>query len=410
VKADNPGLLLPAKKVVPVVRSDGSGSTAQFTKWMIARHRAVWDAYCHATGRTACGFTSFYPTLDGSGMIAQNGDLGVAGYVSQSFAEGAIGYVNYSYALGAQFPVAKLLNAAGYYTEPTPQNVAVSLLQAKIDTNAAKPETYLTQNLDGVYNGRDPRNYELSSYSYLILPTRLGGQFNAEKGKTLGAFSYYAMCQAQQQSESLGYSPMPINLVKASLDQIKKIPGVVVQNIDITKCKNPTFSANGTNTLAATAPMPFVCDAKGAKQCPNGTAGMSGVATAVLSGASGGTSPIGGGTAGGGGSGSGGGVTPTTLPTGGTTPSGGTTPQGGTTGDTTVPSGSTVAGGSVVTGDTTGSSSSQGATAIGDITPTVLSGSDGVNAGMVLLIVVLLIAVVVAPAILWQRLAGKTRR
>ncbi len=69
-------------------------------------------------------------------MIAQSGDLGVSGYVAQSFAEGAIGYVNYSYSLGAQFPVAKVLNAAGYYTEPTPENVAVSLLKAKINTDA----------------------------------------------------------------------------------------------------------------------------------------------------------------------------------------------------------------------------------------------------------------------------------
>ena len=59
IKADNPGLILPAKKVVPVVRSDGSGSTAQFTKWMIARHSALWQTYCQKSGRApACGFTS----------------------------------------------------------------------------------------------------------------------------------------------------------------------------------------------------------------------------------------------------------------------------------------------------------------------------------------------------------------
>ena len=80
------------------------------------------------------------------------------------------------------------------------------------------------------------------------------GQFNEAKGKTLGAFAYYAMCQAQQKSASLGYSPMPINLVQASFDQIRKIPGVVVQNISIASCKNPTFSADGTNLLAKTAP------------------------------------------------------------------------------------------------------------------------------------------------------------
>ena len=77
-------------------------------------------------------------------MIAQSGDHGVAGYVAQSFAEGAIGYVNYSYAIAAGFPVAKVLNTAGYYTEPTPENVAVSLLKARINTDESS-EDYLTQ-------------------------------------------------------------------------------------------------------------------------------------------------------------------------------------------------------------------------------------------------------------------------
>ena len=282
IQADNPGLTMPARTIVPVVRSDGSGSTAQFSLWMITRYPDLWNDYCQRSGRAPkCGETSFYPTVPG--MIAQSQDVGVAGYVSQGFAEGAIGYVNYSYALGNSFPVAKVLNAAGFYTEPTPQNVAVSLLQAKINTDASNPAVYLTQNLDGVYTDADPRNYPLSSYSYLILPTTLGGQFNEEKGTTLGAFSYYAMCQAQQQSASLGYSPMPINLVEAGFEQIRKIPGVVVQDIDVTKCNNPTFSPDGSNLLADTAPQPQACDQLGfPSQCSNGTGGMSNVPTAVL--------------------------------------------------------------------------------------------------------------------------------
>lgn len=279
IQTDNPGLTLPDRAVVPVVRSDGSGSTAQFTLWMIKQHGRIWQEYCERSRRApACGFTSFYPTV--SGMIAQSGDVGVAGYVAQNFAEGAIGYVNYSYALGAQFPVAKVLNSAGYYTEPTPENVAVSLLRARINTDSASAN-YLTQILDDVYSDRDPRNYQLSSYSYFILPTKVRGQFTAEKGRTLGAFSYYSMCQGQQQSASLGYSPMPINLVEASFEQIRKIPGVVAQDIDITKCKNPTFSENGTNTLATNAPQPQDCDRQGPGQCSTGTGGAKKVETPV---------------------------------------------------------------------------------------------------------------------------------
>ena len=47
----------------------------------------------------------------------------------------------------------------------------------------------------------------------------------------------------------VGMGPMPVNLVEASFEQIRKIPGVEVQTIDIRACDNPTFSADGTNVL-----------------------------------------------------------------------------------------------------------------------------------------------------------------
>jgi len=214
-------------------------------------------------------------------MIAQNGDLGVSSYVSQSYAAGSIGYVNYYYALTTNFPVALMLNSAGYYTEPTPQNVAVSLLSAQVDTtDVNNPALYLTQKLQGVYTDPDPRTYPLSAYSYLILPTTVAGQFNAAKGATLAAFSYYAMCAGQQQVSVLGYSPLPINLVEAGFAQIAKIPGADVQNINIQSCNNPTFSTTGVNTLAVTAPYPPACDKQGATQCVNGTGGAA-ASTAV---------------------------------------------------------------------------------------------------------------------------------
>lgn len=369
LQADNPGLVLPARPIVPVVRSDGSGSTAQFTKWMIAQHGGIWDAYCErAKGGRGCGETSFYPTIPG--MIAQSGDLGVAGYVSQGFAEGAIGYVNYSYALGVNFPVAKVLNAAGFYTEPTPENVAVSLLQARINTDESNPAVYLTQDLSGVYADADPRNYPLSSYSYFILPTKVGGQFNEAKGRTLGAFTYYAMCQAQQQSASLGYSPMPINLVQASFEQITKIPGVEVQNINIASCNNPTFSTDGTNTLAANAPQPQECDRQGASQCATGTGGVKNVPTATVpptvppavgapggspGGASTGEATTGGESTGGaptGGAGGGG-------STGGASPGGGASSGGGSTG-----------------GAASGGSTTGGAPSVTSIDPACVAASD----------------------------------
>ncbi|MGW2688733.1 substrate-binding domain-containing protein [Streptomyces sp. NPDC001414] len=345
IKADNPGLQLPHRTIVPVVRSDGSGSTAQFTMWMANQHKALWNAYCAKVGRSgSCGQTSYYPTV--TGMIAQNGDLGVAGYVSQNYGEGAIGYVNYSYALNAHYPVAKILNHAGYYTEPTPQNVAVSLLKAKINTDKSSAD-YLTQQLDGVYSDSDRRNYPLSSYSYMILPLKVQGTFTKAKGKTLGAFSYYFMCQGQQQAPKLGYSPLPINLVQAGFDQIRRIPGVETQNINIKNCNNPTFTTSGQNKLAQTAPYPAACDKKGAAPCTTGTGGTktsSGSSSGGTSGGSGGTTS--GGATGtgsdGGGSAGGSSATPSVDPdTGQTispdgTGSGGSGSSGGTAADGTV--------------------------------------------------------------------------
>ncbi len=393
IQADNPGLTMPDRAIVPVVRSDGSGSTAQFSLWMIKTHGGAWDDYCRRSGRApACGVTSLYPTVPG--MIAQSGDLGVAGYVSQNFAEGAIGYVNYSYAIGAQFPVAKVLNSAGYYTEPTPENVAVSLLKARINNDTASPD-YLTQILDDVYTDGDPRSYQLSSYSYFILTTKVRGQFTEEKGKTLGAFAYYAMCQAQQQSASLGYSPLPINLVDASLDQIRKIPGVVVQDVNIKSCKNPTFSEDGTNVLAQRAPQPQECDKRGSDQCADGTGGARKVKTAVKASSSS--------AAAGGSSGTGSRATAAT-----TRGASGSTATGASNGSPLTAAGTDGEFTELETAD----GELAGSTISGEdpvASPTVLAGSTGWATAQTLIVLVTLftLGIVVLPPFMWRRLAER---
>jgi phosphate ABC transporter phosphate-binding protein len=283
IAADNPGLTLPAIRIVPVVRSDGSGATAEFTEWMLATQPSAWNAYCTVVGRSPCTQTSTYPVQQGTAMIAQAGDLGVSGYVSQAQADGAIGYVEFSYALETGFPVAKVLNTAGYYTEPTAENVAVSLLKAQINSDKSSP-LYLTQDLSQVYTDTDPRTYELSSYSYMILPTDTSSGFSAAKGNTLGAFGSYLLCQGQQQVDQLGYSALPINLVEDGYAQLQQIPGnqvAAATSSFIQGCNNPTFSSDGTNTLANDDPMPPACDKQGSTQCTSATGGATGAGNPV---------------------------------------------------------------------------------------------------------------------------------
>ncbi|HWH97752.1 MAG TPA: phosphate ABC transporter substrate-binding protein PstS [Pseudolysinimonas sp.] len=280
IAADNPKLSLPAITIVPVVRSDGSGTTAQLTTWMRSQYPAIWNAYCAKAGRTNCGITSNYPVVPGSAFLAQQGSNQVASTVAKNSSVGAITYVEASYAINARFPVAKVLNAAGYYNEPTASNVAVSLLAAVIN-NDPNSQEYLTANLSGVYTNADPRTYPLSSYSYMIVPTAVEGNFTENKGLTLADFTAYFLCEGQQQADILGYSPLPINLVRGGLDQVRKIPGGSPEKKDIASCNNPTFSPDGTNKLANEAPQPQACDKKGSDQCLTGTGGASGTSTAA---------------------------------------------------------------------------------------------------------------------------------
>ncbi|MEU6165805.1 phosphate ABC transporter substrate-binding protein PstS [Streptomyces tanashiensis] len=286
IKADNPGLTLPARRIVPVVRSDGSGTTAQFTTWLAKEHGAVWNDYCRRAGRqTPCGMTSYFPVVPGTTTVAKSGSLGVSAHVRQPQGEGAITYVEYSYAINAHFPVAKILNSAGYYVEPTASSVAVALLRARINDDRSSTD-YLTQILDGVYRSTDRRSYPLSSYSYMVVPTSTTAPHTEEKGRSLGTFARYFLCEGQQQAEELGYSPLPRNLVQAGFEQVRRIPGAPTGAVDLSDCRNPTFSADGTNTLAKNAPMPKDCDRRGATQCPDGTGGARGTNTQVNQGGS----------------------------------------------------------------------------------------------------------------------------
>ncbi|MFI9747281.1 phosphate ABC transporter substrate-binding protein PstS [Streptomyces sp. NPDC052494] len=390
IKADNPGLTLPARRIVPVVRSDGSGTTAQFTTWLAKEHGGVWDDYCRRAGRqTPCGMTSYFPVAPGATTVAKSGSLGVSAHVRQPQGEGAITYVEYSYAVNAHFPVAKILNSAGYYVEPTASSVAVALLNAQIN-NDKNSTDYLTQILDGVYRSRDSRSYPLSSYSYMVVPTTETAPHTRDKGRSLGTFARYFLCEGQQQAEELGYSPLPRNLVQAGFEQVRRIPGAPTGAVDLSDCRNPTFSADGTNTLAKNAPRPKDCDKRGATQCADGTGGARGTATPVNNGGTGGGGTASGGSTSGtstGGNGSGSGSTGSASSTGGGTGSG--SGSGSTGSGTGSGSGSSTGGGG--TGSTTGStggstgsgSATGGGTGSGSGSPTGGGGTGGTGGAAV---------------------------
>src|SRR5262249_52949410 len=89
-------------------------------------------------------------------------------------------------------------------------------------------------------------------------------------------FGKYLLCQGQAQVDALGYSALPINLVQAGYQQLAKVPGADIPaslTDQIRTCNNPTFSTDGTNTLANTDPTPPDCDRNDPTQCSTGTGG-----------------------------------------------------------------------------------------------------------------------------------------
>ena len=327
------GAQLPNLPIIPVVRSDGSGATYFFTKYMSIVYPTQWNNFCkqvpHIRFTGNCGPTEFYPESGwSSSEKAENGSTNMADYINSSFANGAIGYDEYAYAKSLHIPVVEVLNPGGYFVTPTAGNVAVALTEAQINEDPSSPN-FLQQNLTRIYTFKDIRSYPFSSYSYLIVPRQPGGKvpsvFSSGAGRSLSTYIDYFLCAGQGDAANVGYSPIPLKLVQGGLLQVTHIPGHIPgpNRQTLAGCPNPTFS--GTElTVLKTAPNPPKCDKLGEPlDCSSGSSGNG---NGGGKGGSGGTGKGGTGSNGTGGSGSGtdtGGSNPVTGGGGGSSSSGG---------------------------------------------------------------------------------------
>ena len=285
IEADNGHRPLPHQPITPVIRSDGSGTTAQFTAFMASQTPGQWQAFCAKVGLNPCGPTSIYPGFSNAAVpaIAQQLSDGVAGYVAASYGSGSICYVEYGYAKERGFPVASILNKAGLYAQPSAGNVANALTGATINPD-------YTQNLTGVYTNPNPATYPISSYSYMIVPTTTASPFTTQKGAVLGAFINYFVCQGQQESAPLGYSPLPTNLVEDALAVEQKIPGAPPPPaVTPSTCNNPfvtgAFNATVAGAAAAAAAAKQAEAARAAAAAKAAASGSAGTAAAGANGA-----------------------------------------------------------------------------------------------------------------------------
>ena len=198
IAALNPGVDLPDLPIVPVHRSDGSGTTFIFTDYL----GSVNPAWADTVGK---GTSVRWPA--GIGLGAK-GSEGVAGQVKQI--PGAIGYAELAYADQNKMPYADVKNAAGNFISPTPDSVSAALATAKI------PDDFRFS----MVNPQGDKAYPIAGASWVLIYQR---QKNAEHGKKLTAFLKWAVTDGQKISSTLDYAPLPDNVQSRELELIGTI-------------------------------------------------------------------------------------------------------------------------------------------------------------------------------------------
>ncbi|HEY2505946.1 MAG TPA: substrate-binding domain-containing protein [Streptosporangiaceae bacterium] len=279
ITRDNNGHRLPDLPIIPVMDSEGSGASFQFSAYLGREFPSIWKPFNQGSDAA----TEFFPRQGSA--IAEAGSDGIMNFITSAAGNGAIGYDQYSYPKGENcpgctsgWPVALLQNKAGFFVAPTQYNVAVALTKAVINMNKSSPN-YLLQTLNNVYTDPDKRAYALSSYSYMIIPTGANDPTMSQgKRQTLANYIDWAICGGQAEIGPTGYSPLPVNLAQASFAQMDKLHAadhaVQISNLNVAKqCHNPTFFAGHPdgNLLAQIAPPPPSCDKAGVGPCPGET-------------------------------------------------------------------------------------------------------------------------------------------
>lgn len=262
------GRPLPSRSIIPVVRSDGSGTSAQFSAYLAKTSPGDWSKFAGSQG-IPNDATSNYPQFGNA--VASKGSDGVANYVAGgTTGVGSISYVETGFAVQRGFPVVAVKNASGNFALPTAANVAIALTKATLNSDN-------TQNLAGVYANSNKAAYPISSYSYMITPT---SGLNPDKGAVLGKFMLYFACAGQQKAAVLGYSPLPPNLIKVVFDAVKKLPGApAVPAVSKATCANPTLSGTLGDGASSPPKGSSASAATGAAGGSGGTALTGGAAT-----------------------------------------------------------------------------------------------------------------------------------
>jgi phosphate transport system substrate-binding protein len=196
ITALNPGVKLPSTPIVIAHRSDSSGTTANFSQFLVEGAPGVW--------KLGSSSTISWPATSRGG----NGNGGVAQIVKST--PGAVGYVDYADAKASGLTYASIKNQAGDYVAPS-----VSAATAAADSATVKPDlTFSAIWAPGA------TSYPITAQSWVLVYQK---QSSANTTKMLKAYFGYLVGAGQSLLPGLGYAPLPASIdqqAKAALSKI----------------------------------------------------------------------------------------------------------------------------------------------------------------------------------------------
>jgi phosphate transport system substrate-binding protein len=184
--AVNPGVALPDQPISVVFRTDGSGTTALFTRYL-ALTSPAWRS------RVGSGKSLRWPV-----GIGAKGNEGVTGQLQAT--PGSIGYTELAYATQNHLPLAAVRNRAGRFVQPSVD--AATAAASGLSLGSAL-EASLADALD-------ERAYPLAAYTYLVL---YEANADARRGAALASFVWWAVHDGQRLTRALDYAPLPARVV-----------------------------------------------------------------------------------------------------------------------------------------------------------------------------------------------------
>jgi phosphate transport system substrate-binding protein len=186
----NPGAKLPSSAITVVHRSDESGTTKGFTKFLSA-YSTEWAS------KVGADKTVKWPTGTGA-----KGNDGVAAAVKQQ--SGSIGYVEEAFALQNNFTTAAVKNKSGAFVAPT-----------LASTTAAGQGVTIPKDLGlSIIDSPNPQAYPISSQTFVdVYKDMCKAGLDKGKAGAVVAFLNYGLGAGQDVLAQLQYAKLPAPLL-----------------------------------------------------------------------------------------------------------------------------------------------------------------------------------------------------